>query len=119
MNQTNIDDMRAGSGQDRKQRARQSSSDAQRRFELGRWREVGQNLSTQIDEQIHKRPYVAVGAAAGVGFVAGSLFGSRLGQVLVAVGFGYFAKTLLGDAASLEAIQAGLEKMTGETGAID
>jgi ElaB/YqjD/DUF883 family membrane-anchored ribosome-binding protein len=117
MNQSNIDDVRASSAQefrhDRKRRTRQEG------LELGRWREVGRNLSTQVDEQVHKRPYVAVGAAVGLGFVAGSLFGSRLGQLLVAIGFGYLAKSMLGEAASLDSLQAGLEKMTGETGAID
>jgi ElaB/YqjD/DUF883 family membrane-anchored ribosome-binding protein len=124
MNQTNIGDVHAGSTresrQERKRRMAQEglSAGARRRIELGRWRDAGRNLSAQIDEQVHKRPYVALGAAAGLGFVAGSMFGTRLGQLVMAIGLGYVAKGILGDAASLEALQAGLEKMTGETGAV-
>ena len=65
---------------------------ARLRTEIARLREVGRNLGGQIDEQVRKRPYVGLGAAAGVGFVAGSLLGSRLGQVLLAAGIGYAAK---------------------------
>jgi ElaB/YqjD/DUF883 family membrane-anchored ribosome-binding protein len=121
MNQTNVGDTHgnstAESRQERKRRLAQEglSANARRRLELGRWRDAGRNLSTQIDEQVHKRPYVALGAAAGIGFVAGSLFGTRLGQLVMAIGLGYVAKGILGDLASLEALQVGLEKMTGES----
>jgi ElaB/YqjD/DUF883 family membrane-anchored ribosome-binding protein len=123
MNPTNIDDVNGGSmqesRQDRRRRARQEGIGERRRLELGKWREVGRNLTAQIDEQVHKRPYVAIGAATGLGFVAGSLFGSRFGQVLMAVGLGYIAKGVLGDAASLDTLQAGIERMTGESAAAD
>jgi hypothetical protein len=81
--------------------------------DVERWREVGRNLGTQIEEQVHKRPYVVVGAAAGIGFVAGSLFGSRLGQMLLAAGLGYVVKNLL-EGEGVESLQQGLENLTGD-----
>jgi ElaB/YqjD/DUF883 family membrane-anchored ribosome-binding protein len=83
-------------------------------LEIDRLREAGRNLGSQIDEQVRKRPYVVLGAAAGVGFVAGSLLGSRLGQVLLAAGLGYAAKRVLGDDFGIERIQTEIEKLTGE-----
>lgn len=98
-------------------RRRRASDDTERRkLEIARLREVTRNLATQIGEQVGKRPYVVIGAAAGVGFVAGSLFGSRLGQVLLAVGLGYALKNALAGELGVERIQAGLEKLTGEAG---
>ena len=91
-----------------------SKMEAHHPLELERLREVGRNLAGQIDEQIRKRPYVVVGAAAGFGFVAGSVLGSRLGQVLLAAGLGYAAKRVLGDDFGIERIQAEIEKLTGE-----
>ena len=85
-----------------------------RPIEMDRLREVGRNLGGQIDEQVHKRPYVVLGAAAGFGFVAGSILGSRLGQVLLAAGVGYVAKRVLGGELGIDRIQAGIEKLTGE-----
>ena len=83
-------------------------------LEMDRLREAGRNLGSQIDEQVRKRPYVVLGAAAGIGFVAGSLLGSRLGQVLLAAGLGYAAKRVLGDDFGIERIQTEIEKLTGE-----
>jgi ElaB/YqjD/DUF883 family membrane-anchored ribosome-binding protein len=83
-------------------------------LEVDRLREVGRNLAGQVDEQIRKRPYVVLGAAAGFGFVAGSVLGSRLGQVLLAAGVGYAAKRVLGDDFGIDRIQAEIEKLTGE-----
>jgi ElaB/YqjD/DUF883 family membrane-anchored ribosome-binding protein len=93
-----------------------SNSDvaARRPLEMDRLREVGRNLGGQIDEQVRKRPYVVLGAAAGFGFVAGSVLGSRLGQVLLAAGLGYAAKRVLGGDFGIERIQAEIEKLTGE-----
>lgn len=94
-----------------------SSDTAERRkLEIARLRNVSRNLAAQIEEQVGKRPYVVIGAAAGIGFVAGSLFGSRLGQALLAVGLGYALKNALGGELGVERIQAGLEKLTGEAG---
>jgi hypothetical protein len=87
-----------------------------RKEQMDRLREVGRNLSSQVDEQVQRRPYVVIGAVAGLGFVAGSLFGSRLGQVLLAAGLGYFARNLAGGEFGVERIQAGIDKLTGEAG---
>lgn len=83
-------------------------------LEVDRLREVGRNLAGQLEEQVRKRPYVVIGAAAGFGFMAGSLLGSRLGQVMLAAGLGYAAKRVLGDDFGIERIQAEIEKLTGE-----
>ena len=86
-----------------------------RAIEMDRLREVGRNLGDQLDEQVRKRPYAVIGAAAGLGFVAGSILGSRLGQVLLAVGVGYAAKRVLGDEFGIDRLQAGLERLASET----
>ncbi len=129
MNRTNFDDpQEAARGQERAQERSQPSAgrhaaagqranpaSAQKaRIEMDRLREVGRNLGDQLDEQVHKRPYVVIGAAAGVGFVAGSILGSRLGQVLLAAGVGYAAKHVLGGDFGLDRLQAGLDRLTGE-----
>ncbi len=78
------------------------------RLEAARLLEASRNLGEQVAEQAGKRPYVVIGAAAGVGFVAGSLFGSRLGQMLLMAGLGYVAKTVLGSEIGVDRIQAGI-----------
>ncbi|HXX67012.1 MAG TPA: hypothetical protein VEK07_07520 [Polyangiaceae bacterium] len=94
-----------------------ASADAERRkLEIARLRDVTRNLGAQIEQQVGKRPYLAIGAAAGIGFALGSVFGSRLGQVLLAVGLGYALKNALAGEIGVERIQAGLEKLTGEAG---
>jgi ElaB/YqjD/DUF883 family membrane-anchored ribosome-binding protein len=85
-----------------------------RNVDMAKLREVGRNLATQVEEQARKRPYVALGAAAGIGFVAGSLFGSRLGQVLLAAGIGYVAKNVFGGDLALERLQENFEKLAHE-----
>jgi ElaB/YqjD/DUF883 family membrane-anchored ribosome-binding protein len=82
--------------------------------EMARLREAGKNLGTQLEEQVRKRPYVVIGAAAGLGFVAGSLFGSRLGQVLLAAGLGYLAKNVLEGDIGIDHIKEGIERLTNE-----
>ena len=101
----------------RSDRVRAEPTAAQRRAQLNRLREVGRNLGGQFDDQVRKRPYVVLGAVAGVGFVAGSVLGSRLGQMLLAAGVGYVAKRVLGGEFGLERLQAGLERLTGEVDA--
>ena len=64
-------------------------------IDLARLREAGLHARRQFEEQLRKRPYVVLGASAGVGFVVGSVLGSRLGQLIVAAGVGYFAKSVL------------------------
>lgn len=84
---------------------------------MDRLRAAGKNLGTQLEEQVRKRPYVVLGAAAGVGFVAGSLLGSRLGQLLIAVGIGYAAREALEEGAAgagIDRIREGIEQLTGE-----
>jgi ElaB/YqjD/DUF883 family membrane-anchored ribosome-binding protein len=84
------------------------------RAEMARLRLAGRNLGAQVDEQVRKRPYVVIGAAAGLGFVVGSLFGSRLGQVLLAAGMGYVAKNVLEGDMGIDRIQEGIERLAGE-----
>ena len=84
------------------------------RIEVDRLREVGRNLGEQLDEQVRKRPYVVLGAAAGAGFVAGSVLGSRQEHLPQAAGVGYAAKHVLGGEFGLDRLQAGLERLTGE-----
>jgi ElaB/YqjD/DUF883 family membrane-anchored ribosome-binding protein len=126
MNRTNIDDPQkshrahehaATSRAERAQTAEHDhGDDARLKTQIARLREAGRNLGEQIDGQVRKRPYVALGAAAGVGFVAGSLFGSRLGQVLLAAGIGYAAKHALGAdlGLGLDRIHSALERLTRE-----
>ncbi len=126
MNRTNADDPQPphAPGRERGQEHasrrpdsgyRADSSSARRPIEMDRLREVGRNLGGQIDEQVRKRPYAVLGAAVGFGFVAGSILGSRLGQVLLAAGVGYAAKRVLGGEFGIDRIQAGLEKLTSDT----
>jgi hypothetical protein len=79
-----------------------------------RLREVGKRLGAEVEEQLHKRPYVVLGAVAGLGFTAGSLLGSRLGQLLLAAGLGYAIKNVLEDDIGMERIRAGLDRLTAE-----
>jgi hypothetical protein len=103
---------------DRTTTTNEESRTRQQRHEHGldvaRLREVGKNLGEQIGEQVQKRPYVVIGAAAGIGFVAGSLFGSRLGQMLLAAGLGYVAKNLVGGDLDVERLREKLEELSGE-----
>ena len=117
MNRTDIDEhAQHGTGQDERKRTRHAGGEAgapdKGRIEMTRLREAGKNLGVQLEEQVRKRPYVVIGAAAGVGFVAGSLFGSRLGQVLLAAGLGYMAKNVLEGDIGVERIQEGIERLT-------
>ena len=115
MNRTSIDD-------EQPQRARQDEANGVRpgkrvrrpeggqSFDLARMRELGRNLGGQLQAQARKRPYMMLGAAAGIGFVAGSLFGSRLGQVAIAAAVGYFARNVL-EGEMGEPIRHGFEKL--------
>jgi hypothetical protein len=83
---------------------------------LEKIRSVGQNLGEQIEEQLAERPYVVLGAVAGVGFVAGALVGSRLGQIAVAIAGGYLIRNAIrsqgGDVQKL--VKQGIDKLTSE-----
>jgi hypothetical protein len=104
MNRTNTTNEESRTQQERREHG----------LDVSRLREVGRNLGEQIEEQVQKRPYVVIGAAAGIGFVAGSLFGSRLGQMLLAAGLGYVAKNLVGGDIDVERLQEKLEELSGE-----
>jgi hypothetical protein len=95
-------------------RTQQQQGREEQGLDVARLREVGKNLGAQIEEQVQKRPYVVIGAAAGIGFVAGSLFGSRLGQMLLAAGLGYIAKNLVEGGIDVERLQEKLEEISGE-----
>jgi ElaB/YqjD/DUF883 family membrane-anchored ribosome-binding protein len=125
MNRSNIDETQstqAESGGGASEHGRRSSRDRGAReqepatheghgVDIERLREAGRNLGSQLEEQMVRRPYVVVGAAAGIGFVAGSLFGSRLGQMILAVGVGYAAKNVLASSGGLEKIRSGIDKL--------
>ena len=114
MNGTNSDDPQQPVS--RGASARDSNDEQRRRVQFERLRDAGRNLGVQLEEQVHKRPYVVLGAAAGAGLVAGSLFGRRLGQVLLAAGVGYVARNVVGGGFDIDRIQAGLERLAGERG---
>ncbi len=118
MNRTNIDENVMAQGENaagRSERTRRDDARERRRAEMARLREVGRNLGAQIEEQVHKRPFVILGAAVGAGFIAGSLFGSRLGQIMLAAGIGYAAKNVIGGDLDVEGLEAGLERLRGDS----
>jgi ElaB/YqjD/DUF883 family membrane-anchored ribosome-binding protein len=104
-------------GTDERKSTRRARRAERARMELARLREAGKNIGMQLEEHVHKRPYVVIGAAVGVGFVAGSLFGSRLGQVLIAAGIGYVAKNVLEGDIGMDRIQDGIERLARERSA--
>jgi hypothetical protein len=83
---------------------------------LDRVREITRNLGEQLETQIHERPFVVLGAVAGASFVAGSLLGSRLGQIAVAIAGGYLVRNALNQAAGPGGVQRvvkeSIEKIT-------
>jgi ElaB/YqjD/DUF883 family membrane-anchored ribosome-binding protein len=114
MEHTDLENQAAGVDQRRAaRRMGRAAEDA--RLEMERLREVGQNLGAQIDEQVHKRPYVVAGVAAGLGFVAGSFLGSRLGQLILAGGIGFLVKSAMDGDFSAERLRSRLEKIAGST----
>jgi hypothetical protein len=118
MNRTDIDEQgQPSTGHERKSTrysTREGGGVDRGRLEMARLRAAGKNLGAQLEEHVHKRPYVVIGAAAGLGFVAGSLFGSRLGQVLLAAGLGYLAKNVFEGDVGMERIREGLERLAQE-----
>jgi hypothetical protein len=78
--------------------------------------EMARKLGADATAQARRRPQLAIGVALAVGFVAGSVLGTRLGQVLVAGAAGYLIKhVLLGDSA-LEELRRSLERIVDGTG---
>ncbi len=121
MDQANVDEQSNTTTRARRERParREESHDtalrnSERRQRIRELAEVARNLGSQIDEQVHKRPYVVVGSTAVLGFVAGSLFGSRFGQLVLAVGLGYVARNVLGGEIDVASIGAGVGKLAGE-----
>jgi hypothetical protein len=90
---------------------RQSNDGARGGIDIGRLREVGRNLASQLEQHTRKRPYVLLGAATGLGFVAGSVFGSRLGQVVLAAALGYAARNLVEGDIRVDRLGENLEKL--------
>jgi ElaB/YqjD/DUF883 family membrane-anchored ribosome-binding protein len=76
--------------------------------------QVARNLGAQLDEQVHKRPYVILGTTAALGFVAGSVLGSRFGQLVLALGLGYVARNILGGEIDVGALGAEVGKLGSE-----
>jgi len=119
MNNTGIDEQQGHLEQEsraaKRARARREGGSEGRGIDLKRLQEVGGNLASQVTEQARKRPTVALGAAAGLGFVAGSLFGSRLGQMCLAAAIGYVARNAFenGDL-GVQRLQENLEKISRE-----
>jgi ElaB/YqjD/DUF883 family membrane-anchored ribosome-binding protein len=119
MNKNDIDQAhQQGSPQDDRTAARKAGQGMRAhdrpRWEMARLREASKNIGQQLEEQVHKRPYVVIGAATGIGFVAGSLLGSRLGQILLAAGLGYAAKNVLEGNMGMERIQESIERLAHE-----
>ncbi len=102
-------------GQEERTSTRGAARAERARGDLARLRAAGRNLGAQVEEQVRKRPYVVIGAAAGMGFVAGSLLGSRLGQLLVAAGIGYAAREVLEGDVDMDRIREGIARLTGES----
>jgi hypothetical protein len=107
-------DERKGAHQGGRMRQGEQEEERRRPVDVARLREVGRNLGAQLEEQARKRPYVVLGAAAGMGFIAGSLFGSRLGQAAIAAGMGYVAKNLLEGDVGVERLRENLERLAHE-----
>jgi len=116
MDRTNFNEQTPAAPQERRGQGQRHErlQENLRKVDIGRLRDVGRNLATQLEQQAGKRPFVVIGAAAGVGFVAGSVFGSRLGQVLLAAAAGYFAKNVLEGDIGLERLEDNLEKLAHE-----
>ena len=116
MNPTYSDEhaAQAMGNEERKSTRRHTSPGDRARIEMARLRAAGKNIGSQVEEHVQKRPYVVIGAAAGLGFVAGSLLGSRLGQVMIAAGLGYVAKNLLDGDIGIERIQESIERLARE-----
>jgi hypothetical protein len=65
----------------------QATQDAEGR--MAELREVAGKIQRTVSEQIEKAPYVVPIAAAGAGFIAGTLMASKLTRTLLLVGGGY------------------------------
>ena len=74
-----------------------SSSSTEHGVDIKKYLDDAKSMGKNLESQMSTRPYVVLGAVAGVSFVAGSLLGSRIGQLAVAIGIGYAATHFLQD----------------------
>ena len=81
---------------------------------MDRLKEVGRNLGDQIETQLRERPSVVIGVATGLGFVAGRLMGSRLGQIAVALAGGYLVRNVITHGGVGNVVRDGIERLTDE-----
>ncbi len=115
MNQTIIDEPGIHGSATHGDRPRAAESRrARSTFSAARWVSAGRNLGIQLEEQVQKRPFLLLGATVGVGFAAGSLFGSRLGQLVLAAGVGYCLRNAAGPDAAMGRVRAGLERLAAD-----
>jgi hypothetical protein len=63
--------------------------------DLKKYLDAGRNVGRTLEDQIVTRPYVALGIVGGAGFLLGSLIGSRVGQIAVAIGIGFAATKVM------------------------
>lgn len=73
--------------------------------------ETGRKIGNEAVGHARRRPQLAIGIALATGFVAGSVFGSRLGQVIVAAATGYLVKHALTGDQALEDLRRTLERI--------
>jgi hypothetical protein len=93
-------------GDDKKTRVRERRVEREVKLGLTRVKTAGENVARYVREN----PLAAAGIAAGVGFIGGSLFGTRLGRFLIVLGLGHAAQDIL-DAAFGE---GGVRKLVAE-----
>ena len=70
---------------------KKSDEDVQHGVDIKKYLKDAKSLTSRLESQVTERPFVALGAVAGLSFVAGSILGSRVGQLAVAIGIGYAA----------------------------
>ena len=71
--------------------AKKSDADVQHGVDIRKYLSDAKSLTSRLEAQVKARPFVALGAVAGISFVAGSILGNRIGQLAVAIGIGYAA----------------------------
>lgn len=85
------------SGSASKSSKESASSSTEHGVDIKKYLDDAKSMGKNLESQMSTRPYVVLGAVAGVSFVAGSLLGSRIGQLAVAIGIGYAATHFLQD----------------------
>ena len=77
--------------------SKETASSTEHGVDIKKYLDDAKSMGKNLESQMSTRPYVVLGAVAGVSFVAGSLLGSRIGQLAVAIGIGYAATHFLQD----------------------